>query len=56
LEHPESSVVEQKQKVSARPQRPLNLVKEETVVNPSKETGPEMVTLDTDEIMDPEIV
>jgi len=31
------------------------LVKEGTVVNPFKETGPELVTLDTGEVMDPMI-
>ena len=31
----------------------LCLVKEGTVVNPFKETGPDLVTLDTGEVMDP---
>ena len=34
----------------------LYLVKEGTVVNPFKETGPELVTVDTGEIMDSVIV
>ena len=54
LEHPESSVAEQK-KFLQDLKTLLNLVKEGTVVNPFKETGPELVTLDTGEIMDPEI-
>ena len=33
----------------------LNLVDEDIVVNPFKETGAELVTLDTGELMDPEI-
>ena len=51
-EHPESSVAEQKKFL-----RDLKaLVSEGTVVNPFKETGPELVTLDTGEVMDSEIV
>jgi hypothetical protein len=34
----------------------FNRVKEKIVVNPFKKTGPEMVTLDAGEIIDPEIV
>ena len=53
-EHPESSSAEQRKFL--RDLKGLtNLVTEGRVVNPSKETGPELVTLDSGEIMDPEI-
>ena len=55
LDHRESSVVEQK-KFLRDLKALLSLVNEGTVVNPFKETGPELVTLDTGEIMDHEIV
>ena len=55
LEHPESSVAEQNNFLKDL-KALLNLVKEGTVVNPFKETGPELVTLDTGEVMDQVIV
>ena len=58
LEHPESSVAGQNNFL--KDLKALlylkNLVKEGTVVNPFKETGPELVTMDTGEVMDPVIV
>ena len=55
LEHPESSIAEQEK--SLRDLKTLlSLVNEGTVVNPFKETGPELVPLDTGEVMDPLIV
>jgi hypothetical protein len=55
LEHPESSLAEQKRFLNDL-KALLSLVMEGTVVNPFKETGPELVTLDTGEIMDQEVV
>ena len=52
LEHPESSVAEQNNFLKDL-KALLYLVKEGTVVNPFKETGPKLVTLDTGEVMDP---
>ena len=54
LDHRESSVVEQK-KFLRDLKALLNLISEGTVVSPFKETGPELVTLDTGEIMDSDI-
>ncbi|KAK3872055.1 hypothetical protein Pcinc_022845 [Petrolisthes cinctipes] len=54
LEHPEPSAAEQN-KFLTYLKALLYLVKEETVVNPFKETGPEFVTLNTGEVMDPMI-
>ena len=55
LEHPESSVAEQK-KFIKHLNALCDLVKEGTVVNPFNETGSELITLDTGEVMDPAIV
>ena len=52
LEHPESSAAEQNN-ILKDLRALLYLVKEGTVVNPFKETGPKLVTLDTGEVMDP---
>ena len=55
LEHPDSSVAEQKKFI-----KHLNalrdVVKEGTFVNPFNETSSELITLDTGEVMDPAIV
>ena len=55
LEHPESSVAEQK-KFIKHLNALCDLVKEGTVVNPSNETSSELITLETGEVMDPAIV
>ena len=55
LEHPESSAAEQN-KFLSHLKALCDLVKEGTIVNPFKETGPELITLDTGEVMDPAIV
>ena len=52
LEHPESSIAEQK-KFLWNLKAVLSLVNEGTIINPFKETGPDLVTLDTGEVMDP---
>ena len=52
LEHPESSVAEQK-KFIKHLNALCDLVKEGTVVNPFIETSSELITLDTGEVMDP---
>ena len=54
LEHPESSTAEQK-KFLKHLKALCDLVKEGTVVNPFKEMGKKLITLDTGEVMDPEI-
>ena len=54
FEHQESSIAEQR-KFLLDLRTLLNLVEEEIVVNPYKETGSDLVTLDTGEVMDPEI-
>ncbi|KAJ8359082.1 hypothetical protein SKAU_G00156070 [Synaphobranchus kaupii] len=54
LEHPESSAAEQN-KFLNHFKSLCDLVKEDKVVNPFKETGPELITLDTGEVMDHEI-
>ena len=54
FEHPESSAAEQN-KFLNHLKALCNLVKEGTVINPFKETGPELITLDTGEVMDPAI-
>ena len=55
LEHPESSVADQK-KFIKHLNALCDLVKEGTVVNPLNETSSELITLDTGEVMDPAIV
>ena len=55
LEHSESSVAEQNNFLKDL-ETLLCLVKEGTVVNRFKETGPELVTVDTGEVMDSVIV
>ena len=55
MEHPESSVAEQN-KFLSHLKALCSLVKEGTVINPFKETGAELITLDTGEVMDPEII
>lgn len=54
LEHPEPSAAEQNMFLNHF-KALCDLVKEGTVVDPFKETGPELSTVDTGEIMDPEI-
>jgi hypothetical protein len=55
LKHPESSVAKQKTFLHDL-KALLSLVKEGAIVNSFKETGPELVTLDTDVIMDFEVL
>ena len=55
LEHPESSVAEQK-KFTKHLIALCDLVKEGTVVNHFNETRSELITLDTGDVMDPAIV
>lgn len=55
LEHPESSVADQKRFLKDLKSL-CDLVKEGRVVNPFKEIGSDLITLDTGEIMDPEII
>jgi len=55
LEHPESSLAERK-KCLQDLKALLSFVNDGTFVNLFKDTGPELVTLDTGEIMDPEMV
>ena len=55
LEHPECSTAEQN-KFLNHLKSLCDLVKEGSVVNPFKETSPELITLDTGEVMDPAIV
>jgi len=55
LEHPESSAAEQN-KFLKHLKAMCDLANEGTVVNPFRETGPELITLDTEEVMDPYIV
>jgi len=54
LEHPESSAAEQN-KFLKHLKAMCDLANEGQVVNPFRETGPELITLDTGEVMDPEI-
>ncbi|KAJ8393227.1 hypothetical protein AAFF_G00062990 [Aldrovandia affinis] len=54
LEHPESSAAEQK-KFLNHLKALCDLVKDDKVVNPFKEMGPDLITLDTGEVMDHEI-
>ena len=54
LEHPESSVAEQK-KFIKHLNALCDLVKEGTVVNPFNETSSELITLENGEVMDPAI-
>ena len=54
LEHPESSVAGQN-KFLKHFKAMCDLASEGKVVNPFRETGPELITLDTREVMDPEI-
>ncbi|KAJ8383765.1 hypothetical protein AAFF_G00214520 [Aldrovandia affinis] len=54
LEHPESSAAEQK-KFLNHLKALCDLVKDNKVVNPFKEMGPDLITLDTGEVMDHEI-
>ncbi|KAJ8371539.1 hypothetical protein AAFF_G00307400 [Aldrovandia affinis] len=54
LEHPESSAAEQK-KFLKHLKALCDLVKDDKVVNPFKEMGPDLITLDTGEVMDHEI-
>jgi len=54
LEHPESSAAEQN-KFLKHLKAMCDLASEGKVVNPFTETGPELITLDTGEVMDPEI-
>ena len=49
--HPERSEAEQKKFIGAL----LKLVDEEKIINPFCETSNDLITLDTGEIMDPEI-
>ena len=53
-EHPDSSANEQ-MKFLRHLNELVNVVKEGRAINPFRETGPELVTLDTGEVMDPEI-
>jgi len=55
LEHPESSVAEQKKFIKYLIAL-SDLVNEGTVVNPFNETSSELITVDTGEVMDPAIV
>ena len=50
-EHPESSAAEQK-KFFKHLRAMCDITSEGTVVNPFRETGPELITLDTGEVMD----
>ena len=52
-EHAESSKAEQKK--NQQLDSLLNLVSEDKIINPFGENGPHLVTLDTGEIMDPEV-
>jgi len=54
LEHPESSAAEQN-KFLKHLKAMCDLASEGKVVNPFRETGPELITLDMGEVMDPEI-
>ena len=54
LEHPESSPAEQN-KFLRHLNDLLNLAKEDIIVNPFKEMGTELITLDTGEVIDHEI-
>ena len=54
LDHPEASPTEQKRFIKDL-KALLSLVEEGTIINPFKETGPDLITLDTGEVMDPEI-
>ena len=54
-EHPEASVTEQKRFLQDLNSL-IDLVTDGTIINPFKDTGAELVTLDTGEIMDPEVV
>ena len=54
LEHPESSAAEQN-KFLKHLKAMCDLANEGKVVNPFRETGSELITLDTGEVMDPEI-
>jgi len=53
-EHPDSSANEQ-MKFLRHLNELVNVVKEGRAINPFRETGPDLVTLDTGEVMDPEI-
>ena len=55
MEHPESSVAEQK-KFIKHLNALCDLVKEGTLVNPFNKTSSDLITLDTGEVMDPAIV
>ena len=54
LEHPESSAAEQN-KFLKHLKVMCDLASEGKVVNPFRETGPELITLDMGEVIDPEI-
>ena len=55
MEHPESSAAEQKKFIKDL-RALLSLVEQGVIINPFKETSQQLITLDTGEVMDPEII